>query len=216
MADLCLCRLVVSGPHADVRRFIEAAHPVPRGGKARTRARGAPLSFRRLRPLGKGEDPSDAYGTPWHEPTDVSRSTLTRKGATASVTYGFLTKWAEPRALIEWVSARHPRLDFVLGAVAPAVGESGSTYFRAGRGRSWAMPGRPRERLYRHIYERAGVGVDDENLDEDTEFWLDIEFDHALIEAVVAHWTRARRRAARAGWRSSKRLPERRVPGPTR
>lgn len=190
MPDLCLCRLVVSGPLPEVRRFVKTAQPVAPRRPSRRRTPPAPLSFQRLRPIGKGDDPSELYGTPWREPSDVSRSRVTRKGTTASVTYGFLTKWAEPHPLVKWVSAQFPHLDFVLAAVAPAVGEANSWHFRAGRGREWKMSGRSRERMYRQLFERAGAVVDE--VDEDTEFWLDIEFDHAVIEALVAHWTRAR------------------------
>ena len=84
------------------------------------------------------------------------------------MTYGFLTKWAEPAALFRWVSERFPSLVFVLGGVAPATEAAESWYFRAGRQRSWRMGVRAQATLRREIYKQTGEIPG--NMDDDTEF----------------------------------------------
>lgn len=51
MADMVNGRLVVAGPVADVRRFVDAAREKPTFGRRRGRPL-APLSFQALLPLG--------------------------------------------------------------------------------------------------------------------------------------------------------------------
>lgn len=197
MPDLCLCRLVVSGPVDEVRRFVRAAAERPvRKRKGAKAVPPEPLSFARLRPLANEEDADELYGTPWPEPMDPTRGSLRRRGAaTAAIDYQFLTKWAEPAALVRFVSGEFPRLDFLLGGVAPAVGEANCWYFRAGRGRNWAMSSRLHERMHTVMYKAAGLNPDD--VDGDTELEMDFKFDAALMDVVIAHWTPARTRAAR-------------------
>ncbi len=197
MPDMCRCRLVVSGPLDEVRRFVRAAAERPvRKRKGAKAVSPEPLSFASLRPIASEEDADDLYGTPWPEPMDPTRGRLKRRGAMAgAVEYQFLTKWAEPTALIKFVSGEFPRLDFLLGAVAPAVGEANCWYFRAGRGRNWTMGSRLHEKMYADMYKAAGLDPDD--VDGDTELEMDFSFDAALMDVVVAHWTPARIKAAR-------------------
>lgn len=186
MPDLCLCRLVVSSAHKDVRRFVREARPARDSSEA-WRGDGAPvaLSFQRLMPIVEDQNASDIYGTPWHEPEEVTRSHVERvTSSRARVTYGFVTKWAEPHLLIRDVSRRYPSLDFVVGAVAPAVDEANSWYFRAGRGRNWKMGGRERNRIRSEAYRRNGIT--DPN---DADLWDDVVADHALMR----RWWRAGR-----------------------
>ncbi len=197
MPDMCLCRLVVSGPIGEMKRFVRAAAERPvRGRRGRKGVTPELLSFARLRPIANEEEAADLYGTPWPDPMDTTRGRLTRRGAAAgAIDYQFLTKWAEPAALFRFVSGKFPRLDFLLGAVAPAVGEANCWYFHGGRGRNWVMGSRLHEKMYADIYKAAGVEPDD--VDGDTELELDFEFDAALMDAAVAHWTPARIKAAR-------------------
>lgn len=190
MPDMCLCRLVVSGPVDEVRRFVRAAAERPvrkrKGAKAATPE---PLSFARLRPIANEEEADELYGTPWPEPMDPTRGRLIRRGATAgAIDYQFLTKWAEPAALVRFVSGEFPRLTFLLGAVAPAVGEANCWCFRGGRGRNWVMSSRLHEKMYTDMYKAAGLDPDD--VDGDTELERDFRFDAALMDVVIAHWAR--------------------------
>ena len=199
MPDMCLCRWVVFGTVPEVQRFARAARfQQPKTARGRRRRKVEPLSFQQLWPLGEDDDPSERYETPSTEPDDCWTAGVKRTGATAArVSYSFLTIWGEPFGLVRHVSKQFPRLDFILGAVAPAVGEANSWYFRAGRGKNWVMGGRRHEQLYRQIYAAAGVDPENDDIDPDVEYGLDIEFDHALMDQVIAHWTVVRRAAAR-------------------
>ena len=199
MPDMCLCRWVAFGTIPEVQRFVRAARSKrPKTVRGRRRASAEPLSFQQLWPLGPDDDPSDRYATPSTEPDDCSTTGVKRTGTTAArVSYSFLTIWGEPYELVRHVSTQFPRLDFVLGAVAPAVGEANSWYFRAGRGKNWVMGGRRHEQMYRQTYAAAGVDPEDDYIDPGLEYGLDIRFDHALMQEVVAQWTVVRRAAAR-------------------
>ena len=193
MADMCLCRLVVSGAPPEVRRFVRAAAPVEHKASRRQPADKGPLSFQRLFPVQGTDDPADVYGTPSGEPDDCWRDPLQRVGpARACVEYGFLTKWGEPYRLIRHVSKVYANLDFLLGAVSPATDSANCWYFRAGRARNWKMPARQREAIRRRVWQEAGLAPDDEG-----NLTVDVEGDHAMIEQVVAHWTPVRTKAAR-------------------
>ena len=187
MADMCSCRWVAFGSIPEVQRFVRAARPKrPKTVRGRRRASAEPLSFQQLWSVGPDDDPSDRYGTPSTEPDDCSTTGVKRTGTTAArVSYSFLTIGGEPHGLVRHVSKQFPRLDFVLGAVAPAVGEANSWYFRAGRGKNWVMGGRRHEQIYRQIYAAAGVDPDDDDIDPDMECGLDIHFDHELMAEVV-------------------------------
>ncbi len=193
MPDMCLCRLVVSGPTFDVMRFVQAAAPAERSVSARgSRDDEGPLSFRELLPLREEDDPVDVYGTPSRGPDDCWRDALSRDTAgRASIHYGFLTTMSEPYRLIRHVSRQFVRLDFLLGAVAPAIDEANCWYFRGGRGRNWKMPARQREAIRCRVWDGAGLAPEDEgNLD------VDVQGDHAMMEQVIARWTPARKRVA--------------------
>jgi hypothetical protein len=108
------------------------------GGSRADAKTGELLSFIRLRPIANEEEANELYGTPWPEPIDTTRGRLAGRGTSkAEIEYRFVTKWSEPAALFKFVSKQFPALDFLLGAVAPAVGEANCWYFRAGRGRNW-------------------------------------------------------------------------------
>ena len=194
MADMCLCRLVVSGPSVEVKRLVRAAAPVKhKASRHRPAADVGPLSFQRLLPVPDGDDPSDVYGTPSREPDDCWRNLVERVGpAQASVQYGFLTQWGEPYPLIRHVSKQYACLDFLLGAVSPAIDETNCWYFRGGRGRNWKMPDRQREAIRRRVWQEAGLDPDDEG-----DLTVDVEGDHTMMKQVVGRWTAARKRAAR-------------------
>ena len=178
MPDMCLCRWVAFGTIPEVQRFVRAARSKrPKTVRGRRRASAEPLSFQQLWPLGPDDDPSDRYETPSTEPDDCSTTGVKRTGTTAArVSYSFLTIWGEPYGLVRHVSKQFPRLDFVLGAVAPAVGEANSWYFRAGRGKNWVMGGRRHEQIYRQTYAAAGVDPEDDYIDPGLEYGLDIRF----------------------------------------
>lgn len=203
VADMCLCRLVVSGPIDEVRRFMRAAVEAPvqsattasPGSRARRRTpiTREPLSFQSLRPLPDEEAADDLYGTPSWEPEEVTRNRLKRIGAaSARVEYAFLTKWGEPIALVEFVSRAWPRLEFLLGAVAPAIGEANCWYFHRGVGANRVLSETVHEEMYEEKCRKAGIDPEEADLD------FDLEFDALLMDAVVGHWTPSRIRAERA------------------
>jgi hypothetical protein len=192
---MCLCRLEVSGPPAEVSRFMRAAAPVRAKGR-RPRKSDPPLSFQRLLPLLDGGEAESLYGTPSEEPDDCTLLEYRRGPKMSLVSYSFLCVWSEPLLLMRHTSRQFQRLDFVLGAVAPSVGSAESWYFRKGRRRRYLMPGGLHERTYREIYLAAGVDPD-ETIDPELDYELDIQFDHTVMDLSVGHWTPAQRRAAR-------------------
>jgi Ferredoxin-like domain in Api92-like protein len=195
MPDLCLCRLLVSGPTAEVRRFVRAAAPARRRSPQRDEDDLLnPLSFQRLYPVAENVETDDLYGTPSHEPYECVRSETERVGTTqARVHYGFSTKWSEPHDLVRRVSKQFSRLDFVMGAVAPAADEVNCWYFRDGRATNWEMPDCQKEEVRRKVYAAAGLAWSDEG-----NLGVDVEGDHALMDAAVTQWTRTRKRSALA------------------
>src|SRR5215210_6107565 len=110
MPDMCLCRLVVSGPIRETREFVRAAAERPTKRRNRPhRGTGELLSFTRLRPIQNEEEADELYGTPWPEPMDTTRGKLTRRGiAGGEIEYRFLTKWSEPAALFKFASKQFP------------------------------------------------------------------------------------------------------------
>lgn len=198
MPDMCLCRLVVSGPFEEVRRFMRAAvEPraayAKRGTAVTSGEERPPLSFQRLRPLPDEDAADDLYGTPSWEPEDATRSRMRRVGAArARVEYAFLTKWAEPIDLVRFVSRAWPQLEFLLGAVAPAIGEANCWYFHRGRGRNHVLPQTVHQEMYEEQCRKAGIDPEDADLD------FDLDFDALLMDTVVQHWTPSRIRAERA------------------
>lgn len=202
MADQCLCSLVVLGRIDEVRRFVRAARPLPPKKPRRNVRPTDMLSFERLLPRGDLEDVTDLYGTPSWEPEDCWFSGIKRVSKTSgSASYKFLTKWSEPDALVRHVSRENPRLEFVLGAVAAATWEASSVYFRKGRRHTWRLAEARVLKMYRAIYAAAGVDTHDDAIDEDLELSLDVEFDHAQMDVVMAHWTAERRRRV---WRKKR------------
>jgi len=193
MADMCLCALVVEGSPVEVREFVKVAQPLRRLSQPEDSYDCSLLSFRRLDPRPDEEDLTDIYGTPSPEPEDCTRTRLKRVGATrARVEYRFLTKWSEPYVLFRRVSKQFPRLEFLLGAVAPAVDETNCWYFHQGRGRNWKMPDHRREGIRTEAYRAEGLDIE-----EDDDLGIDVEADHTMMTEALAHWTPARRRAAR-------------------
>jgi hypothetical protein len=187
MSDMTLCRLVVSGAAVDVKRFIRAAAtPKPKDKDA------GPLSFQRLYPVSDEDDLAKAHAVQAQEPVDCARWPIENVGAArARVDYAFQTKLDEPHGLVRHVSNHFPRLDFLLGAVAPAVDQANCWYFRGGQGKNWKMPDRRRVEIRRRVWKNAGLDLQDEG-----NLTVDIEGDHAMMEQVVARWTPARKRAA--------------------
>ena len=57
------------------------------------------------------------------------------------------------------------------------------------------MTDRRHEKVYADMYKAAGLERDD--VDGATELQMELEFDAALMDAVVAHWTPARIKAER-------------------
>jgi hypothetical protein len=159
------------------------------------------FSYQRLRPIRKGEEPVTLYGTKWLEPEDVTRSRIrSRRAGGHEVAYQFVVAWGEPYPLIELVSRRYPRLDFILGAAAPATDTANSWYFRDGQGDDWVMEDDERARVYHAIVRKHGA-KDMDDLDADTLFDVDIEYDNKCVKLVTDYWTPARRRAARSIWK---------------
>jgi hypothetical protein len=61
------------------------------------------------------------------------------------------------------------------------------------------MGRRLHERMYADMYKAAGVEPDD--VDGKTELEMDLQFDAALMDAVLAHWTRRRITAVCRMWK---------------
>ena len=192
MPDMCLCALVIEGSPVEVRRFVTLARPRRGSSQPRDSYYCDLLSFHRLDPRADDEDLSVIYGTPSPEPMDCTRTRLKQIGSRARVEYRFLTKWSEPYVLFQRVSKGFPQLEFLLGAVAPAVDETNCWYFHQGRARNWKMPGHRRTAIRREAYRAEGLDIE-----EDDDLGVDVEGDHLMMNEALAHWTPARRRAAR-------------------
>jgi hypothetical protein len=198
MPNTSLSKLVVIGPREDVRRFVKAAEPLPDNpGEADP---SAPLSYGRLRPLGEKEDPVDVYGTKWLEPDQVSRSRIRKRGDEYAIEYQFVSAWGAPCSMMQEVSEDYPTLEFVLAEVGASDNSVGSWFMHRGHSDGWGMPDEDRERLYMRIVRKHGA-KDIDDLDDDTGFEVDMEFDQKGVDIATAYWTADRRRALRATWR---------------
>jgi hypothetical protein len=197
MPDTCLSKLVVIGPREDVQQFVRDAEPLPDApGEADP---SAPLSFGRLRPLRKKEDPVDVYGTKWLEPDQVSRSRIRRRRSGYEVEYQFITAWGEPYPMMEDVSKRYPTLEFILAAVAPSADCANAWFIHRGHSDNWVVPDEDRERMYKRIIRGYGA-KDMDDLEGDDSWLADIEYDQKSIDFATAYWTPERRKALRAAW----------------
>jgi hypothetical protein len=192
---MCNGKLLVAGPVAELRRFVEAAREKPVPGERRRRGQALnPLSFGSLLPLGD-ESPEGYYGTPSEEPWDVwgDEPTTVRKGL-LRVVYGFQTKWAPPGYWVVHVSKRWPTLRFVLGYVEPNTDMAGSIYARAGKATEYTMGARRKAAIYAELRRRFNVkDTDDE--DQDRLLEAEIEGDWKVMDCVIARWERILR-----GW----------------
>jgi hypothetical protein len=141
MADIFNGRLVVAGPAADVRRFVEAAREKPAFGRPRGQPL-APLLFQALLPLGD-RSPECYYGTSSDKPSHVweDEPTALRVGVLL-VAYNFQTRSAPPERWVVHVSKRWPSLRFVLGYVKPGTAVAGSIYVRAGKAARYTVGAR--------------------------------------------------------------------------
>jgi hypothetical protein len=193
MSDMSVSRLTVSGPLRELEDFIRDAAPSSR--RANAPVPPDALSFKRLRPLRRREEPQDVYGTPSEEPDQVTRSAIRRCGTRTEVEYQFVTIWDAPYILIETISEDYPRLDFVLATVGGSDGTAGSWYVRNGQSSLYAMGDKRNERIYWEVCRKHGGEPGD--VDEDTSIQIQLDLDERLLDAVTKHWTPARRRRAR-------------------
>lgn len=195
MADTYNGKLVVAGPAADVRRFVEGAREKRAFGHPRRR----PLSFQALLPLGD-RSPECLYGTSSHEPSDVweDEPTTLRMGV-LQVAYNFQTQSAPPERWAVHLSKQWPSLRFVLGHVKPGTAVAGSIYARVGKAARYMVGARRIAAAYA-AHRRCWKPDPADKVYEETRLWAEVEVDWDVMDLAVARWDHLLR--ARTGVRS--------------
>ena len=191
-------KLVVAGPAADVRRFVETAREKPAFGRPRGQPL-APLLFQALLPLGD-RSPECFYGTSSDKPSDVweDEPTALRVGV-LQVAYNFQTRSAPPERWVVHVSKRWPSLRFVLGYVKPGAGVAGSIYVRSGNGTRYTVGARRIAAAYA-AHRRCWEPDPADKEYEEIRLWAEAEVDWDVMDLAVARWKPFLR--ARPGLRS--------------
>jgi hypothetical protein len=191
-------KLVVAGPAADVRRFVDAAREKPVFGRPPSRSL-APLSFHALLPLGD-RSPECLYGTSSQEPSDVwENEPATHRMGVLQVAYNYQTQSAPPERWVGHLSKRWPSLRFVLGHVKPGTAVAGSIYVRAGNATRYTVGAR-RIAAAHAAHRRCWKPDPADKVYEEIRLWAEVEVDWDVMDLAVARWDRLLR--ARTGVRS--------------
>ena len=174
MSDPWINRLEISGPAKDLAAVERAMTPVTAAG---SRSRRLDLSFKALSEyLAIGcvicaEEVTDPWGV------TVERRESLERGMVRRI-YRFEQARYEPDELLVGLSARFPRLCFVLGWVVPDSVEA-SKLIHKGTARRFDLSAKRKEEIYPVI---------DDDEDQHVAFWMAVESDWAALDEVVAHW----------------------------
>ena len=181
MSDPWINRLEISGPAKDLAAVERAMTPVTAAG---SRSRRLDLSFTALSEyLATGcvicaEEVTDPWGV------TVERRESLERGMVRRI-YRFEQARYEPDELLGRLSARYPRLCFVLGWVAPNIGEAASKLIHKGTSRRFDLSEKRKDEIY--------PDLDDEEY-EDVALEAEVEADWVALDEVVAHWAGTVRR----------------------
>lgn len=180
MSDPWINRLEISGPVEDLAAVEQAMTPVTAAG---LRSRRPGLSFKALSEfLATGcvicaADVMDPWGV------TVERRESLERGMVRRI-YRFEQARYQPDELLVRLSARYPRLCFVLGWVVPDS-EEASKLFHKGTARRFDLSGKRKDEIYPDI---------DDDEDPHVAFWMAVEADWAALDEVVTHWAETVRR----------------------
>jgi hypothetical protein len=174
MSDPWINRLEISGPAKDLAAVERAMTPATKAGKRSSRPG---LSFKALSDYLEigcvlcAEEVTDPWGV-----TVEARESL-EHGMVRRI-YRFEQGGYAPDDLLVELSARYPRLCFVLGWVMPDS-EEASKLLHRGTVRRYDLSGKRRDEIYPDI---------DDDEDSHVAFWIAVEADWKALEEVVAHW----------------------------
>lgn len=197
MSDPWINRLVVTGPVEDAKAFSKAAtgFQLPELGSSSKKPVKLLLSFTALYNL-LPEKAQKRVPEVDDEPDDlIAERLVTGKNGNGEKIYRFELSSYEPDLLLAEVSKCFPRLIFVLGSVAPNVGEAASKFIRNGKSRHYDMPDNRQEEIRNSKYEEWG----EDCLDAD---W---EADWLMLDEVVAHWNETLKAVKKKALRRRKR-----------
>jgi hypothetical protein len=177
-------RLLVIGPHADVRAFQRRIwREYPRTVARKTWTEIVPFSFESLYELAPAaravaaEPPCDPY--------DLSVWPLRRAGAGSEVRYQFHTRNLEMQDLLRVLSRACPTLTFTLATLCLDDGDIYAHQLRAGAVKRWGVPRRRFDQLRKRARAKFKVvdGGDNDALNE-ADDWVEME----LFQEALFHW----------------------------
>lgn len=175
-------RILVSGPHADVRAFQRRIwREYPRTIARTTWTEIVPFSFEALYELAPAawvvatEQPCDPYDlSVWH---------LRRAGAGSEVRYQFHTRNLEMQDLLRALSRACPTLTFTLATLCLDDGDIYAHQLRAGAVKRWGVPRRRFDQLRKRAQAKFKVEGDDLFTGPAAD-WVEME----LFEEALFHW----------------------------
>lgn len=206
MAVDYLHRLIIRGPHQDIRAFrrqIYREYPRSIGRKSWTEI--VPFSFTALYEMAPAasriepEAPADPY--------ELSAWPVRRVGPNqANVRYQFQTRNLEMIDLIQVLSAALPSLTFTLATLCLDASSIEVYRLKDGRMQKWALPQRRRDFHWSRARIKFGLAGDDVYENDDAEHWAEEE----MLHEALTHWeegSAAAHSSRRSRYRWWNRLP---------